>query len=99
MIDVSGFRAGADCDYPQTFHFLSCLVCIFPEFPREAGAGRAERGLTVQILRSRQVDDTMDHLPSVLPELPQVLAQRLVVQPLLQNTNGLKVVKEGSGTR
>ena len=41
--------------------------------------------LTVQILWSRQVDDSMDHLPGVLPELPQVLAQRLVVQPLLQS--------------
>lgn len=99
VIDVSRLRAAADCHYPQTLHFLWCRVCIFPELPREAGPEQAERGLTVQILRSRQVDDTMHHLPGVLPELPQVLAQRLVVQPLLQNMKGLKVTKEGSGTR
>lgn len=40
--------------------------------------------LTVQILRPRQVNDSMHHLSGVVAKLPQVLAQRLVVQPLLR---------------
>ncbi|TNN77272.1 hypothetical protein EYF80_012579 [Liparis tanakae] len=51
------------------------------EEEKEAAAAAA---LTVQILGSRQVDDSVDHLPGVLPELPQVLTQRLIVQPLLE---------------
>lgn len=39
--------------------------------------------LTIQIFWSCQVDDSMDHLPSILTELAQVLAQRFIVQPLL----------------
>ena len=39
--------------------------------------------LTVQVLGSGEVDDAVHHLAGLLAQLPQVLAQRLVVQPLL----------------
>lgn len=41
--------------------------------------------LTFQILRPGQVNDSVDHFPSILSELLQVLTQRFVVQPFLLN--------------
>lgn len=43
-----------------------------------------EAAPTVQVFWSRQVDDAMHHFPSIFAEFVQVLAQRLVVKPLLE---------------
>lgn len=58
--------------------------------------GQAAQLLTIQIFWSSQVNDTMDHFPSILPKLPQVLAQRLIVQPLLQNKKRYESLFEAS---
>lgn len=41
--------------------------------------------LTIQVFWPGQVDDPVDHLSGIVSKLPQVLAQGLIMQPLLLN--------------
>lgn len=52
-----------------------CVIC--------ASTTNDVHHLTVQIFWSRQVNDSMHHLPGIVAELPQVLTQCFIVQPLL----------------
>lgn len=76
------------CEYLQALTGTFCLYC-----EKMASTIRVKRyrfkllsfELTFQILRPGQVNDSVDHFPSILSELPQVLTQRFVVQPFLMN--------------